>query len=142
MANKTNKFAHNPGMGMVISYIIFWLTNIMVLWLAARWFPQYIVLGTLSLTTTWALCLSMNELALINTLSKPFFRHQCNKKLINMGGLKSSFIVNFIGVWTITRFAEVFGLGVTSWVVVAWLAIALSLVQRAIMMKLKGCSAK
>jgi hypothetical protein len=139
MAKKT-KFAHNPGMLMVHSYLSLLLINVIVLWLAVRWFPQYIILGTMSLTAVWALWLSMGKLALIGMLTMPFFtewEHRRGKVLSSAEWSVSYFFVNFIGLWIITRFAEVFGLGVTSWMVVAGLALALDIAQGLVMMKME-----
>ena len=132
MAKKTIKDFRNPGMFVTITYLNLLLVNVLVLWIAARWFPQYIVLGTLSLTTVWALWLSMGKLALINILIMPFFggwKHCHNKRLCFIKKPSSCFLINFAGLWAITRFSDVFGLGVTSWKVVACLALVLSLVQ-------------
>jgi hypothetical protein len=140
MAKKTAKFAHNPGMLLVISYVTLLLVNVLVLWLAASWFPQFIVLGTISLTTTWALWLSMGKLALIGTLLMPFFTEwelRRGKTLTAAEWSIGYFFVNFIGLWTITRFAEVFGLGITSWLVAAVLALVIDFGQGLVMMKME-----
>lgn len=140
MAKKTPRFSKNPGMMMVISYVDLLLVNVIVLWLAASWFPQYIVLGTVALTTTWALWLSMGKLALIDVFTMPFFHEwekKRGKKLENKDWMIGYFLVNFIGLWIITRFSGVFGLGVTSWVVIAWLALAMDVIQGVVMVKLE-----
>ena len=49
MAKKMSRFEHNPGMMLVISYVTLLITNVIVLYLAQMWFPQYLVLGTMSL---------------------------------------------------------------------------------------------
>ncbi|HCR81464.1 MAG: hypothetical protein UY13_C0002G0156 [Candidatus Pacebacteria bacterium GW2011_GWB1_47_8] len=140
MAKKMSRFEHNPGMMLVISYVTLLITNVIVLYLAQMWFPQYLVLGTMSLTATWALWLSMGKLALINTLAIPFFtewEHRRGQALSSMDWMAGYFVVNFVGLWLVTRFADIFGLGVTSWVVVAVLALALDFVQGLAMMKLE-----
>jgi hypothetical protein len=73
-------------------------------------------------------------------LTMPFFtewEHRRGKVLSSAEWSVSYFFVNFIGLWIITRFAEVFGLGVTSWMVVAGLALALDIAQGIVMMKLE-----
>ena len=140
MAKQMSRFEHNPGMMLVISYALTLVVNVLVLYLAQMWFPQYIVLGTVSLTATWALWLSMGKLALLNTLAIPFFtewEHRRGKTLSSMDWMVGYFLVNFAGLWLVTRYAEVFGLGVTSWMVVAGLALALDFVQGMAMMKLE-----
>jgi hypothetical protein len=140
MAKQTIKFEHNPGMMLVLTYFALLATNIMVLYLAQMWFPQYIVLGTLSLTAMWALCMSMAKLALINTFAIPFFtewEHRRGKLLSSMDWMAGYFLVNFLGLWLITRYPVQYGLGVTSWMVIAVLALVLDLVQGMVMMKLE-----
>lgn len=140
MAKQMAKFEHNPGMMLVISYLTLLVTNVVVLYLAHMWFPKYLVLGTLSLTATWALWLSMGKLALINTLAIPFFsewEHRRGKILSSMEWMLWYFVVDFVGLWLVTRYARIFGLGVTSWVVVAVLALVLDFVQGMVMMKLE-----
>ena len=140
MAKQMSKFEHNPGMMLVITFVATLLTNVVVLYLVQSWFPQYPVLGTMSLTATWALWLSMGKLALINTLAIPFFtewEHRRGKKLTSMDWMAGYFVVNVAGLWLITRYAEVFGLGVTSWLVIAGLALVLDFVQGLVMMKLE-----
>ena len=141
MAKKTPRFDKNPGMMMVISYLVMLVANVVVLWFAAQWFPQYIVLGTISLTMTWALWLSMGKLALIDTFAMPFFTEweaRRGRELTPTDWSVGYFLVNFVGLWVITRFADIFGLGVTSWVVVAGLALVLDIVQGAVMMRLEN----
>lgn len=140
MAKKILKFEHNPGMMLVISYAALLVTNLVVLYLAQLWFSQYIVLGTLSLTATWALCLSMGKLALFNTLAIPFFaewEHRRGRVLSSMDWMVGYFAVNFVGLWLVTRFSAQYGLGVTSWGVIAALALILDFVQGMVMMKLE-----
>lgn len=140
MAKQTMKFEHNPGMMMVISYVALLLSNVVVLHLAATWFPQYIVLGTMSLTRTWAIFMSMGKLALLGTLAMPFFTEwelRRGQALSPIDWTAGYFVVNFVGLWLVTRYAEAYGLGVTSWVVAAALAFALDLVQGMVMMKLE-----
>jgi hypothetical protein len=134
MAKKTARFGHNPGMIMFFSYIILAIANAIVLYFAQRWFPQDIVLGTAHLTEMWAIKLSMGKLALINVFAIPFFREweeRRGKMLGQKERLVGYFLVNFVGLWLISRWANIFGLGVTSWTVVAGLALAMNVVQGA-----------
>lgn len=140
MAKKTPKFEYNPGMMLVISYALTLVVSVLVLRLASLWFPQHIVLGTISLTAGWALWLSMGALALITTLAIPFFtewEHRRKKILTPQDWTVGYAVVNFAALWLITRFSNVFGLGVTSWMIVAALALALDFAQGLAMMKLE-----
>lgn len=81
----------------------------------------------------------MGTLALINILVIPFIREierWKGRMLTPMEWMIKYFIVNFVGVWAITRFSEQFGLGVSSWFVVVILAVVLDLVQGAAMMQI------
>lgn len=127
-------------MMLVISYAVLWLTSTLVLWLATGWFPQDLVLGTATLTATQALWLSMGELALILVLSMPFFaewEHRRGRILTPAEWSFGSLFVSFAGLWLITRLSNVFGLGVTSWMAVAGLALAVTVAHSMAMMKLE-----
>lgn len=125
---------------MVLSYVDVLLANVIVLWLASQFFPQYLVLGNVALTATWALWLSMGALALLGTFAIPFFNEweaRRGKKLTSSDWMIGYFLVNFVGLWLITRFSGVFGLGVISWTVVAGLALGMDILQGMFMMKLE-----
>ena len=140
MAKKVLKFAGNTGMMLVFNYLALLAVNWLVLYIAHLWFPQNIVLGNASLSAGWAMCLSMSKLALIGTLAIPFF-HQWeinrSKTLSPQDWMMGYFVLNFIGLWLITRFSHIYGLGVTSWVVVALMALVLDMAQGMVMMKLE-----
>lgn len=53
-----------------------------------------------------------------------------------MDWMKLYFVVNTLSVYLITRFAEIYGLGVSSWIVVLVLAALMDIVQGVSMMQL------
>lgn len=129
----------NPGLMMVTSYFVLFAVNALVIYLANMYFPQYVVLGTFNINLGWSIFHSMGTLALVNVFVIPFIREierWKGRMLTSMEWMIKYFMVNFIGVWVITRFSEQFGLGVSSWFVVFILAIVLDLVQGVAMMQI------
>lgn len=127
-------------MVLVVSYLVLLVSNSVVLFLAHALFPKMVVLGTGSLSVLWAVALSMGALSLLNTFAIPFVRVVENnrKKMFSTAEwMLSYFILNFVGVWLISRAAEQFGLGVSSWVVVLLLALVFDMVQGMVMMQLE-----
>jgi hypothetical protein len=126
------KFPEVSGMTVVVSTAIVFVVNAIVLYLAQMFFPKNIVLGTHSLSYFWALYMSMGKLALLTAFIMPFvgkYENMRNKIFSPMEWMALYFVVNFVGIWTISRFSEQFGLGVTSWVVVLALAVVLDVAQ-------------
>jgi hypothetical protein len=73
LANKSvSTFLRTPGMMLVISFFTLFGVNAVLLYLANMFFPQYIVLGTQSMNTWWAILHSMGTLALFLVLLLPF----------------------------------------------------------------------
>lgn len=134
---KQKKLNEYTGMIFPITYIVLFVVSSIVLYFANQYFPEQIVLGTMSLTPQWAIVLSMGTLALFNTLALPFIREYENAKqrmLTNAEWMVIYFFTNAFGLWIISRFAEQFGMGVSSWTFIAGLAIVLDVTQGAAMM--------
>lgn len=130
----------NPGIMMVVTFVLISIVNMAVIHFASLWFPTQVVLGTMSLSYLWALGLSSKSLALILTFAMPFVNEaeKTIKRPWSMPELMGIyFVINFVGLWMITRFAEALGLGVTSWMVVLALAVVLDLVQGFVMMQVE-----
>lgn len=133
----TEKFPQVSGMTLVISTFILYVANAIVLVLAQMFFPEHIVLGTHALPYYWAVFMSMGKLTLLTTFIMPFVsRYELMRKKIfsPVEWMALYFVVNFVGIWVISRFSEQFGLGVTSWTVVLVLAAVLDFVQGMVMM--------
>lgn len=125
---------------LVITYSILFAVNSLVIYLANLWFPQNVVLGTQSLSPTWALFLSMGVLSLINTFAIPFMnQYEKSRKqpLTPKDWMAAYFVLNFTGLWLVTRAAEQLGLGITSWVIAAILAVIIDVFQGIAMMRLE-----
>lgn len=137
---KVAKTSANPGMMMVTSYFVLFAVNALIIYLANTYFPKNVVLGTASISLPWSIFHSMGTLALINILVIPFIREiekWKGRMLTSMEWMVKYLVVNFVGVWVITRFSEQFGLGVSSWIVVLALAIVLDFVQGVAMMQIE-----
>lgn len=140
MAPKTKPSTDNPGMILVITYLTLFVINILVIYLANLLFPQYVVLGTAHVSKTWAILHTMGILALVDTFAIPFFREiekAKGKMFTSKDWMAAYFILNFVGVWLITRLADQLGFGITSWVIAAILAVILNLAQGIAMMQLQ-----
>ncbi|MBW7955508.1 hypothetical protein H3C66_02140 [Patescibacteria group bacterium] len=132
--------AKNPGMVLFLSYILLTLVSGVVIYFAHMWFPDHVVLGTMSLTVLWATALSAGKLGLITTFTLPFITEWENKQGKNLTPMQLMavyFVVNFVALWVTSRFAEVFGLGISSWVTVLILAAVLDFFQGIAMMSLE-----
>jgi hypothetical protein len=133
----TSKLPEVSGMTVVVTTAIIFAVNAITVYLAQMFFPKNIVLGTHSLSYFWALYMSMGKLALLTSFILPFvskYEIMRNKIFSPAEWMSLYFVVNFVGIWVITRFSEQFGLGVTSWVVVAALAVVLDVAQGMAMM--------
>lgn len=134
------KPAQNPGMILVISYAVIYLVNVLVLSFANMYYPEQVVLGTMSMDRTWAILHSMGTLSLLLVFAIPFI-HEIEKmkgrELTSLEWMVKYYALNFVGLWIITRFSDQFGLGVTSWMVIAVLAAVLDFFQGMAMMGLE-----
>lgn len=102
-------------------------------------FPQHVVLGTSTIPYFWAVAPSMGVLALIGTFAMPFVHEIENWRgsmFTPQEWTIAYFVVNFVALWGITRFAEQFGLGMSAWYVVGLVALLIDLVQGGAMMQL------
>ena len=137
MADKLKQFPQISGMDLVLSTVVVFIVNVVVLFIAHMIAPNAYVLGTHSLSLWWAIKLSMGELALLCGLVMPFVGmiEQNRQKVFSPIEWSTLYlIVDVVGIWAISRFSEVYGLGVSSWMVVLPLAVALDVVQGMVMM--------
>ncbi len=134
------KTTKNPGMKLVITYTTLLVVNAVILYLANTFFPKYVVLGTHSLSPLWAILLSMGTLALMGTFAIPLvrtFEERRRKMFSNNEWMIAYFLLNFVGIWVITRYSEQFGVGIRFWYVAAMLAVVMDVIQGIAMMKLE-----
>lgn len=138
--DKTSLQKSSDGMILVVSYLVLFVVNSIVIYLAHMLFPSLVVLGTRSLSLVWAIALSMGVLSLINTFAIPLIRVYENerKRMFSTNEwMIAYFLLNFGGIWLIARGSAQLGLGITSWLVALVLTVAFDLVQGLVMMKLE-----
>jgi len=127
---KKTKVIKTSGHKLAIAYPILFAINSITLLLANTIFPEKVVLGTHYIPVSWAIIHSMGTLALINILAIPFIEYLQEKKDIPETKLWiKNLLINFVGIWAITRFAKQLGLGVTSWFITLLLAIVFTITQ-------------
>lgn len=133
------------GMIMTLSYLVLFAVTALVVAVANVLFPESVVLGTAFLTTNWAILHSAGSVALLSMLAIPFFHlyeRSRGRMLSSSEWMWGYFALNFAAIYIVTRFAEQFGMGVRSWLVVALLAAVLDVLQGAAMMWLESIRTK
>lgn len=136
--NEREVLAKNSLM-LLFSFLTVAVANMIVIYTANLLFPMQVVLGTLSLTPFWALTLATTELSIWLTAIIPlvyYFEWKNKRNLTDKEWMGLYFIANVMFVWGVTRFADIYGFGVSSWMVVIALALALDFVQGIAMMQL------
>lgn len=143
--NDFNLMVDNPGILLVVTYFALLIINSIVIYLANLFFPNQVVLGTISMNTTWAIFHSMAALSLIATFAIPFFHEWENRRgkmLSSKEWMVYYFVLNAGGVWLITRVSDQFGLGITGWYVAVAIALVFDVFQGVVMMQLEKLRTK
>lgn len=139
MAKKPDIVFPTAGLVLVASYFAILAVNIVILYLANWIFSRQVVLGTFSISYGWAVLHSMGLLALLDTFAIPFI-HYYEFRLGRILGPREWLIfygvINFAGLWFISRFADALGLGLSSWWVALYLGFIFSFTQGIVMMSL------
>lgn len=119
------------GMMLAIFGVLFVVHSI-VIYVANMFFPGAVALGTNLIPPMIALLYSMFVFTLIVLGAMPLieaYESSQESSIGTMGWMMIYFVLNFIGLWIVARFAEMLGLGIASWQVVATLALVLDVVQ-------------
>jgi uncharacterized membrane protein YvlD (DUF360 family) len=130
---------------MVVTYIVLFLVNSIVIYLANYIFPQFVALGTATTSKTWAIIQSMGILALVNLLVIPFvreFERRRKKMFTSKEWMILYFLINTVALWIIARFAFYLGFGISSWMVAVGLAIVLDVLQGIAVMQVEKLKKK
>ena len=125
-------FITTTSVEMVRIYFICLLVNMGVLAIANKLAPYAVVFGTSTLTSSWGLFISMGSLSLINLLFVPFFeqiQQELQRSLSPKEWMIGYFLVNSFGLWVISRYAEQFGFGISSWLVAVVISFFLDMLQ-------------
>lgn len=134
MAKKINQ---ETGIMLPITYISIFVVTATLVYAASMLFPSEVVLGTHAITSGWALIHSIGSLALLHTFVVPVIREYENsrgKMFTNSEWMLTYFVLNFVGLWVLSRFAEQLGLGLRSWLVALVLAVVVNAGQAVVMM--------
>jgi len=111
-------------------YLLYWVTNALVLFLASRILPEHVVLGTFRFTSV--------EAAIYAGFWMTFFVWSMWDYLLARGekmeGLWRAvtyfWVVNTVGVWLTARFPYYTGLGISSYVWAMILGLVANMAQR------------
>jgi hypothetical protein len=126
------KSAVTPFKWLLIIYALFFLAHVAVVALASSLFPSQVVLGTHMLSPFMALLYSMGVFTIITVGALPVIEglsKATGMKLQDMHWMVIYYVVNFVGLWLTARFAEMLGMGVANWTVVAVMALIIDIVQ-------------
>lgn len=114
-------------------FVIFFMINFVLVYLANRFFPSNVVLGTYFHSVNMALIYSSVALTLLvagilsgvncllEQLKSDFFQGRI---------LVMLFLANSVSVWLVGRMAQYLGMGISSWFVAVVLGLVLALVQK------------
>lgn len=125
---------------LVITYALLFTVNSLIFYLANSFFSEAVVIGTHQITMPWAFIHFIGTLTLINTFIVPFVREveiRRGKMFQPSYWMLLYLVVNFMAVWGLTRFPEQLGIGISSWLVILSLAVALDITQGLAMMQLE-----
>ena len=139
IALSKEKVQAEHGLMMIYSFIALMITNVIVLMIVNALFPKHVVLGTYSISYWWAIYHSMFKLSVISVFVMPLvtFYEWKNKVVFTpKQWMMTYFVVNFLVIWEITRFADNLGFGVSSWGVVLGLAFVFDMIQGMVMMSI------
>jgi hypothetical protein len=116
MAKKTTT-SSTTSREMALMYLVTFGVNAAVLYAANMMFPKNVVLGNMSLSAPWAILLSSGALAVFSILAVPVIEYAQEK----MGPFSMThwilgyLVINFAGIWLVSRYAEQFGFGISAW---------------------------
>lgn len=133
----TKGFQTTTARQLVVMYFVLLVINSLVVVIANMLFPKMIVLGTGNISYWWAVFHSMGKLVLIGILSAPlieYYQEKQERMLTSREWMYGFWVVNFVGLWVISRFSEQFGLGLAAWWVTLALAGVMVLIQEVGMM--------
>lgn len=134
---KTGSFS---GPVFSLTFLSLWIVNGIIILLANRIFPHQVVLGTAHISLIWSLIHVPSSLALIQVLTLPLFHLWAQKKRLALTAKHWStiyFVINFVSLWGIGRFADQLGMGLASWRVALVLAFFVNLAQNRLMIRLE-----
>lgn len=145
MAKAETSQSMHPGIYLVKTFFLMMLANAVVFYLANMFFPDNVVVGNMSLSHLWAIILSSGLLSLIVTFAYPFMMQmetQMKRSWSPPEMMGMYLVINVVSLWFITRASHIFGLGVTSWIVVLIMAFIANLLQGLVMVGVEKMQTK
>lgn len=110
-------------------FLIFWLIDSLLLWLANMFYPAYYVLGNARLSALLAAIVAGLVWTAVVWKSMMLYKKLGIKDSDMVKSMLFWLAVNFVTLWLVARFSALFGFGVTSFVWVFALAFVANLVQ-------------
>ena len=133
VASKSELTSQSTGiMQMIRFFVVFYLVNALVVFLATALAPTQVVLGTHLFSPMTALLQSMAVFTLIVVGAMPVIELLANHfklKLTDRHWMVSYWLINAAGLWMVGRFAQLLGLGIAGWLVAVILGLVLDIVQ-------------
>lgn len=120
---------------LMVATVLWFIAHSVIVYFANRWYPDAVVLGTNVISPMMAMLYSMVVLTLLTVGSIPVVELLASQFRIKMGALHwflSFLVIDAAALWLVARFAEQLGLGLSSWMVAAVLAVIIDLVQGAL----------
>lgn len=113
-------------------YFVHFALNALILSLATLIVPKAVVFGTEFISPSWGIFHVVSLLSLIGILFVPVFelvRENIQRELSMQDWMLGYFVINFVSIWVISRFAEQLGFGISAWWVGAIIAVFLDFAQ-------------
>lgn len=132
IALSKEKVQAQHGILSILTFVVLFVVNNIVLHLANMIAPDHVVLGTASISHYWAMYHSMFKLTVACTFLVPLITYYewYNKTTFSPKQWMLAYLVfNFAVLWVISRFSENLGLGFSSWFVILVFAGVLDMVQ-------------
>ena len=110
--------------------------GMIVMFLANVFLPENVVLGNNIFSPGAALIYSMITFTLLSVGAVPVVEWVASNNKVQLTEnmwMILYFFINFFALWIVARFAELLGLGISSWQIVAVLALILDVLQASIM---------
>ncbi|MFH1971771.1 MAG: hypothetical protein ABIJ05_05350 [Patescibacteria group bacterium] len=117
-------------MKKVKKFILYWIHNGILIYLANQLFPSKFVLGNFRFTTVVTVLISSFFLTLFLELVSIILAKQKKIKLDNNKRFGVFWISNFIGLWLIARLAPLIGFGVIKFTWLIGLSLLANILQK------------
>ncbi len=110
-------------------FVIFWLFDSILLWLAGMFYPAYFVFGTYRMNAAVSIITAGFVWTLLVWLAGPVADIMSGKKKSRAVMFGFYFVANFVALWLTARLAPITGFGTTRFVWLVYLALVADVVQ-------------